>query len=76
MAAKRTRTEEETAILCFKCLAMALAEPPEMKKRWRTDAIGIALQFAGAYRPKVKRKDFEIIENKTLNEIIEILTPH
>lgn len=36
----------------------------------RTDVIGVACQYGGMIRPKVKREDFEVIKKMTVEEII------
>lgn len=46
---------------------------PESRKRWRTDYIGIAMQYAGSYKPKPKREEFDRLRNMTLDQIVDLI---
>ncbi len=70
MAREFDKLEEKQKVwILFNALTMAMSEPPDMKKSWRTDVYGIARQ----YRPKLKKSDFDLIKGKTIDEIMKIL---
>jgi hypothetical protein len=62
--------EKQKVWLLFTALSMAVREAPEMRKSWKTDVYGIARQ----YRPKLKKSDFDLIKDKTIDEVMKILT--
>lgn len=62
--------EKQKIWLLFSALTSAISEPPEMRKNWRTDVYGVARQ----YRPFLKKKDFDLIKGKTVEEVMKILT--
>jgi len=71
MAREFDKLEEKQKVwLLFTALTMAISEPTEMRKSWKTDVYGVARQ----YRPKLKKKDFDLIKGKTLEEVMKILT--
>jgi hypothetical protein len=55
--------------LVYTALNMAMSEPADMRKEWRTDVYGVAMQ----YRPQLRREDFDLIKGMTLEEIMKIL---
>ena len=71
MTNRKDRPKAETYLLCLNSLNSALKEPNYYKKKWRTDLIGIALQYGGAYRPKLKRADFEEMQKLPLEQVIK-----
>ena len=64
-------TEAKKIELLMSCLNLALKESSGMKKSWKTDIYGIAIQ----YNPMLKKSDFDLIKNKTVSDIVNILTP-
>lgn len=61
--------EKQKVWLLFTALTMAVSEPPEMRKSWRTDVYGVARH----YRPKLKKSDFDLIKGMTIEEVMKIL---
>lgn len=62
------KTEKEKIFYLLQFIFLALAEPEEERKRWRTDIYGIAKQYGENYN--VTRKDFDLIKGLTIEQVI------
>ena len=62
-----TLSDTEKRITLIRFLMYALQEPEASRKRWKTDTIGIALQFAGK---RVKREDFDLLKGFDIGELL------
>jgi hypothetical protein len=63
------KAEQITFLLHY--LEPAIRDFVDRGNNIRTDVIGVALQYGGAIRPKVKREDFEVIKKMTVEELIK-----
>lgn len=62
--------EKDQKINLINALTMALKESDENKAKWRTDLIGIALQYGGS---SMRREDFETLLPKEVLVFYESL---
>lgn len=63
-------TQKEKCWLILTKLTSAIRENVDMRKKWRTDVIGIARQYGGK---KIPREEFEKIMEMKLGDIINII---
>jgi len=63
-------SERDKLFILLNCISLAIREDVDMQIKWRTDCIGVALQYSGKYL-KLKRNDFDLIRNLTIDEIIK-----
>lgn len=63
-------SEKEKCWMILTKLTSAIRENPEMRKKWRTDVIGIARQYGGK---KIPREVFEEVMDMKLGDIINII---
>lgn len=64
----------ERIIHLLNSLDMAAKEPPEMKKRWRTDIYGVAAQYGKVHG--IRKSDFDLIKDRPIDELYKIIVDY